>query len=104
MTVKDLTVEELQQIVKETVRQELINQQNTHKSERIYLTYDELSNYLGISKAKIEKLKRDSKIPFVQIDGNVRFHKKQIDLWMLHNGDKLTFIKRDVEKYSIIIN
>lgn len=102
MTVNDITIEQLAQIIKKTIQQELTKQKD--KPEQTYFTYDELSDYLSMSKAKIEKLKREGKIPFIQIEGNIRFHKKQIDLWALHSGHKQSFTKRDIEKYSNIIN
>jgi len=94
MKITEMSKDELKQMIEDTVM-------NT-QPERIFLTYDELAEYLQTSKSKLEKLKSEERIPYCQVDGMVRFNKNQIDLWLASSGSKLTFSKRDKAKLEVL--
>jgi excisionase family DNA binding protein len=48
----------------------------------MWLTVEELSQYLKISTAKAYQLVRDKRLPFHNNHGFLRFHKEEIDNWM----------------------
>ena len=66
-------------------------------NKKSWLNINECSDYLSISKSKIRKLISNSEIPFKRIgnNGTIRFNTKMIDMWMLSNGEKQKFNKRD---------
>ncbi|MBN2280820.1 MAG: excisionase family DNA-binding protein [Candidatus Marinimicrobia bacterium] len=59
----------------------LSNTPNKNAYDQI-MNYDQLAEYLNISKRKLVELKNNNKIPFKEIDGSVRFSKQAIDEWM----------------------
>ena len=67
-----------------------------------YLTYEQLSDYLQISKTKLERLKRAGRIPYNQIDGIIRFNRNLIDLWLSTDGNKTSFTARDKKKLEVL--
>ena len=71
---------------------------------KTWMTSRELEEYLGISKRTIQRYVSENKIPFSKTEGILRFNRRQIDLWLLHNGEKLSFTKRDIKRFSNILN
>lgn len=67
-----------------------------------YLTYEQLSEYLQISKTKLERLKRSGRIPYNQVDGIIRFNRNLIDLWLSTDGNKTSFTSRDKKKLEVL--
>ena len=69
-----------------------------------WMDINECSNYLSISKSKIRKMISKSEIPFKRIGNNgaIRFNTRMIDLWLLSNGGKQTFNKRDKVQLEIL--
>ena len=47
-----------------------------------YLTLDELTAYIKISRAKLYRLSQDGKIPASKIGRQWRFNQDEIDRWM----------------------
>ena len=72
------------------------------KNKSLYLTYEQLSDYLQISKTKLERLKRAGRIPYNQVDGIIRFNRNLIDLWLATDGTKTTFTSRDKKKLEVL--
>lgn len=54
----------------------------------MWMTADELSQYLKISIAKVYQLVRDKKLPFHNNHGFLRFYKEEIDNWMKTPAEK----------------
>nr|WP_316928330.1 helix-turn-helix domain-containing protein [Galbibacter marinus] len=53
------------------------------------LTFDEASDYTGISKSYLYKLTSDNKIPFSKPNGKVIFFEKEkLENWLLRNHRK----------------
>ena len=81
---------------------ELLENTKTRKPKSPYLTYEELSDYLQISKTKLERLKRSGRIPYNQVDGIIRFNRNLIDLWLSTDGNKTSFTARDKKKLEVL--
>jgi len=49
-----------------------------------WLTFQDCCNYLKIGKTKLRKLVKDNRIRVVKLDGQMRFHRKDCDAFMLY--------------------
>jgi len=98
-TITEMTETELGDLIEKKV-DDVINDSNW----KVYFNYEELAQYTGFSVRKLKRLKKNEKIPYQQIGGSVRFNRKKIDLWMMHNGKKSDFTKREIKRYDNIIN
>jgi excisionase family DNA binding protein len=59
--------------------------------EEVYLSVDELTNYIKLSKSIIYTLRKHKMIPFVKIKNQYLFIKKDIDLWIENCQDRITY-------------
>lgn len=55
----------------------------------MWMTVEEVSQYLRLSKAKVYQLVREQKLPFHNNHGFMRFYKEEIDTWMKTPDEKL---------------
>jgi excisionase family DNA binding protein len=76
--------EELEELVRESIRQEMevmINNMNQKTvSER--LTLSEAAQYLGIKKPTMYGLTSSRKVPFYKFGRNIFFYRKELDDWL----------------------
>ena len=76
--------EELQELIKESIREEIksIMHDLTHKpiSERI--SFEEAQNYLNLSKSKIYKLTSSKEIPYHKLGKRIFFYRQELDQWI----------------------
>ncbi|MCF7740962.1 MAG: helix-turn-helix domain-containing protein [Candidatus Marinimicrobia bacterium] len=67
------------------------NIENQISRPGLWLTIDELSDYIKLSQTSIRRLINKDKIPFSRLGNSKKskiiFNRKQIDLWLL-TGDK----------------
>ena len=94
-TITEMTETELENLIEKKF-DEVVNNYNRKE----YLNYNELAQYTGISVRKLKRLKANESIPYLQIEGSIRFKRKMIDLWMLHNGQEIDFTKRQVKRFN----
>lgn len=47
-----------------------------------YMTIDELSCYLSISKSNLYRMKREGNLPFVKVGNSLRFERSAIKRWI----------------------
>lgn len=52
------------------------------------LTVKELMAILRVSEGTISKMKKDNKIPYVQIGGRTMFHPEKIEAWLRKKENK----------------
>ena len=58
------------------------NQSADHTPHRVFMTIDELSAYIGLSKRAIYQRAANRTIPSQKIGGLLRFEKSEIDKWL----------------------
>lgn len=68
-----LSKDELKEIVRESVKQEL-----NQKKEKELLDFKETCEFLGCSSSALNKWKSENKIPFRKLGKRVFFHRKEI--------------------------
>lgn len=73
-------------------------------TQKNWMDSKELEEYLGISKRTIQRYVSNNKIPYSKTQGILRFNRRQIDLWLLHNGDKISFTQREIKRFKNILN
>lgn len=82
-----ITAEELKNIVKEAIREE-INNFPTEEPEK-FLSVEEASIYLKTTKSTIYKMTMEKKIPFYKPTGKrVFFKKSELDEWITRSRSK----------------
>jgi excisionase family DNA binding protein len=76
--------EELEELVRESVRQEIESLMKTlnQKSTPERLTLAEAAQYLGIKRATMYGRTSARKIPFYKLGRNIFFYKKELDDWI----------------------
>ncbi len=65
-----------------------------------YLTVDDLTAHLKLSKAVIYALRKNKMIPFVKIKNQYLFIKEEIDQWVLHYKDRIS-IEMIKERFDV---
>lgn len=73
---------------------------NVNNSGVTYLTVDDLTAHLKLSKAVIYALRKNKMIPFVKIKNQYLFIKEEIDQWVLHYKDRIS-IEMIKERFDV---
>jgi len=71
---------------------------------KTWLDVPDLQKYLNLSESKIRHLVSENAIPFRRIGprGKILFNRKMIDLFVLYNGEKISFTKSDRKILEIL--
>jgi len=72
-----MTVEELQELIKTSVKQ-CLNEANQKKQEKELLSFKETCEYLGCSRSALNSWKAAGKIPYKRMGKRVFFSKSEV--------------------------
>lgn len=80
-----LSRDELRELIKEAVRDELAIVKSAASTEMI-MGSDDAAHYLGISKSTLYKFTSDNVVPYYKPTGKrIYFKKSELEEWMLNN-------------------
>ena len=73
---------------------------STANEDRRFMTVQEVSEYLRVSRATIYRLVKECKIPVSRIGKHFRFRKRTIDEWLTHMEKKNQDLQYQRGKYD----
>lgn len=105
--VRNITIEELQELIRESIHNEvqsfLKGQNQKTIPERLSLI--EAAQYLGVSKSQMYKLTHTRAIPFYKFGKRVIFYTKELDEWIKQTSFRVKTreeIEREASEYIML--
>ena len=95
------TSDELQELIRLTVRQELNGQLAPTSSDKEFLSIDEASEFLNLPKATLYQFTSQRKIPFIKSGKRLCFARKELVEWQIsHRKQTRQEIENEAFNYN----